>query len=195
MLLALPTSTVLRRIQSIALLLAVVGSGCARIGRARPVPLYPNPERARLSEELAQVEGPIRAVDGVDVELKGTTFQLLPGCHVVMLSPKIGAGDGNGAWSADIGLVVYAFRMKPGRFYSIEPDARFGSAGHGTLKLVAYERKADGTSAGMVGVVRRPSDISACQAWAEEQGWEPASVVSDPSDQPPRVNTSSSHPK
>jgi len=147
---------------------------CSPIGRARPVPLYPNPEQPRPAETLSQLQGPIRVVDGADVESRGTTFQVLPGCHVVVLKPKIGAGSELGAWSADLGFVAYAFRMLPGRLYSIEPETSFGSAGHGTVRINAYERSADGSVASTVMPIRGDGDVEVCQAWAESAGYRPS---------------------
>lgn len=164
------------RALSAAALAALLIPACSGIGRARAVALYPEPERGRAPEAVARLEGPIRAVDGVRVETKGTTFELLPGCHVVTMTPRVGGGNVSGSWSADFGLVVYAFRMVPGRTYSIEAEPRFGSAGHGNVKLNAYERNADGTIAGTVWPASGDDDIRACEGWAEAQGFGPAAV-------------------
>jgi hypothetical protein len=159
-------------------------SACSSIGRARPVPLYPHPEQSPPAEMLAQLQGPIRAVDGFDVESRGTTFDLLPGCHVVVLKPKIGAGSELGAWSADLGFVAYAFRMLPGRLYSIEPETSFGSAGHGSVRINAYERNADGSVSGTAVPIRDQAEVEACHAWAESAGYRPLPVGSKPAGAP-----------
>lgn len=151
-------------------------AGCSGIGKARAVALYPNPEQARAPEAVARLEGPVRAIDGVDVEMKGTTFELLPGCHVVTMTPTIGEGNVSGAWSATFGRVVYAFRMKPGKTYSIDPEPRFGSAGHGSVRLRSYERNADGTIAGALHPAASDEDVQACEAWAEQAGFVDSSI-------------------
>lgn len=156
--------------------------GCSGIGRARPVALYPSPDQARPPETVSRLEGPVRAVDGVDVEARGTTFELLPGCHVVTMTPTIGDGNVSGAWSADFGRVLFAFRMKPGRLYSIDPEPRFGSAGHGSVRLRSYERNADGTIVAQLRPVVSSEDIQACRAWAEGEGWSGSEVSRAPGD-------------
>lgn len=163
----------------------------------RPVALYANPELAK--DGIAQLQGPIRAVDGQDVEAKGAAFALLPGCHVVTVKPKIGEGSQEGSWSADLGLVVYAFRMEAGRLYSIEPVARFGSAGHGTVTLMAYERDPDGRVVRAIAPAEHDRDIEACVAW-QEQGRPGARDLlfpsgSDATTRAPTATLSSSFPK
>lgn len=192
-------STTYRALGVLAFALAATAAGalvgCAPIGKVRPVALYPDPQHPRPAETVALLQGPIRAVDGLDVEARGTAFQVLPGCHVVVLKPKIGAGSELGAWSADLGLVTYAFRMTPGRAYSIEPEASFGSAGHGTVKLFAYERNPDGSVAGTFAPVRGQAEVEACQAWATAQGFRPFPLGSEPADATPRANAMSSFAK
>lgn len=95
---------------------------------------------------------------------------LLPGCHVVVVKPKIGAGDGQGAWSADLGRVVYAFSMRAGKLYSIEAVPVFQSAGHGTVTLRAYERNGDGSAVRSVGAVAQEREIAACLAGQDAAG-------------------------
>jgi hypothetical protein len=180
-----------------AALVLTVPPGCSGIGRARPVALYPNPDQARPPQTLARLEGPIRAVDGVDVESRGTTFELLPGCHVVTMTPTIGDGNVSGAWSADFGRVLYAFRMKPGKLYSIDPEARFGSAGHGSVRIRSYERNADGTLVAGLRPVASAEDIQACEVWAEAQGWAGSQVRRTPGDtaETPSASSGASFPE
>jgi hypothetical protein len=165
---------------SYAAWILILSAGCSGIGKARAVALYPNPEQARAPESVARLEGPIRSIDGVDVEMKGTTFELLPGCHVVTMTPTIGDGNVSGAWSADFGRVVYAFRMKPGKTYSIDPEPRFGSAGHGSVRLRSYERNADGTISGALSPAASDEDIDACEVWGEKQGFAGSAVCPAP---------------
>lgn len=175
----------------------IVAAGCSGIGRARAVALYPNPEQARSPESVARLEGPIRAIDGVDVEMKGTSFELLPGCHVVTMTPTIGDGNVSGAWSADFGRVVYAFRMKPGKTYSIDPEPRFGSAGHGSVRLRSSERNADGTIVTALRPATSDEDLRACEVWAEAQGLAGAKLRPSPDgpQETPSATTGASFPE
>ena len=151
---------------SLAMLIGLFASACGTVGRVRAFPLYPGAEHPRAPERLARLEGPIQLVDALDVEAYGTVFDVLPGCHVVTLRRTIGdLSQNGGAWWSDLGWRSYAFRMKAGRLYSIEYATSFGSAGHGTLTLTAYERDARGQVLSTVGLVRTQVDIEACRAW------------------------------
>jgi len=154
--------------------LALALSGCGHVGRRRAFPLYPNPERPRPPGTLAELQGPVGTVDGVDVEPYGTTFALLPGCHVVTLRRRIGQGDASGgAWAAELGTMTYALRMRPGYRYSIDFDVRFRSAPHGTMTITANEWDASDRLVAQFPRVRGDADIEACEEWA---GWAPPSL-------------------
>ena len=145
--------------------LALALSGCAGFGQPRAFAFYPNPEHPRDRTTLAQLQGQIATIDGVDVEPYGTVFDLLPGCHVVSLRRKVGEGDQSGAWMADLGPRFYAFRMQSGYLYTIDISVRFGSASHGTLTITAAERDAAGRVVRKVPLVRGARDVEACRAW------------------------------
>ena len=150
-------------ILQLALPLAAALSGCGHLGKAQPVPLYPNPDQPRPPESLAHLQGPIAKVDGVDVEPYGTVFDLLPGCHVVTLRRKVGEGGVSGAWMADLGTIIYPFHMRPGFLYTIDVSVRFRGASHGTMTIAAEERDASGALVSRVKPARRRQDIEACR--------------------------------
>ena len=167
-------------------LLAVVPSGCVRRGQGRAYPLYPNPDQPRQPETLVRLEGPIATVDGQEVASNGTAFDLLPGCHVVILRRKLGESNGNGAWSADLPRIVYAFQTIGGHSYEIEVVARFGNsttkgvaddghirvnaeimgptggATHGQVTITAKERDSAGTVLKVLPPARGQKNIEAC---------------------------------
>ena len=145
------------------MLLAAVSSGCEHLGRARPVPLYPNPTAPRPPESLAHLQGPIAEVDGIDVEPYGTVFDLLPGCHVVTLRRKVGEGSVSGAWMADLGTVIYTFHMRPGFLYTIDVSARFRGSSHGSLTITAEERDPCGALVSRMVPVQSWQDVEACE--------------------------------
>jgi hypothetical protein len=113
------------------------------------------------------------------------------------MTPTIGDGNVSGAWSADFGRVLYAFRMKPGKLYSIDPEARFGSAGHGSVRIRSYERNADGTLVAGLRPVASAEDIQACEVWAEAQGWAGSQVRRTPGDtaETPSASSGASFPE
>jgi hypothetical protein len=125
---------------ALPLLLAGALSGCEHIGKARPVPLYPDPAEPRPPESLAHLQGPIAEVGGIDVEPYGTVFDLLPGCHVVTLRRKVGEGSVSGAWMVDLGTVIYTFHMRPGFLYTIDVSVRFRGSSHGSMTITARTR-------------------------------------------------------
>ncbi len=178
---------------ALAALFASALWGCGSIGQIRAYPLYANPEQPRQPQTLARLEGPIATVDGRDVASKGTVFELLPGCHVVTLRHKIGEGVDDGAWSADLSTIVYAFRMRRGHRYSIDTSVRFGpgsqlapgdesqvhvnveilgAAGstHGQLTIAAREREPTGAVVSVLPPSRGGKDIEACKSWVAEEG-------------------------
>jgi hypothetical protein len=152
------------------LLAAAGGVAC---GHLQPVdhPLYPGP--ARPSGEVARLSGPLALVDGADVSGLGSSFALLPGCHVVELQKRIGEGSTSGAWSADLRHRVYAFKMQAGHSYEIDVQLRSGneSVGNGTVgavKITAVERDARGTAVGFLAPVRNNAEVQACRASADD---------------------------
>lgn len=68
---------------SSGLVLAVTILGCIA-GEGRGYPLYPTTDAGPMApSRVARLAGYVRFVDGVDVSEHGTTFELLPGCHLV----------------------------------------------------------------------------------------------------------------
>jgi hypothetical protein len=154
------------------LLAAAGGVTCSHFPSAVH-PLYSGP--ARLAGEVATLTGPVARVDGADVSRLGSSFALLPGCHVVELQKKIGEGSTGGAWSAELGHMVYALQMKAGYSYEIaaQLQAGNGGVGNGTVsgaKLTAVERDARGRVQGTVAPVRNDADVQACRASADDRG-------------------------
>jgi hypothetical protein len=149
-----------------ALPFLVALSSCAGFGQPHAFAFYPNPEHPRDRATLAQLQGQIATIDGVDVEPYGTVFDVLPGCHVVSLRRKVGEGNLSGAWTADLGPRFYAFRMRSGYLYTIDISVRFRSASHGTMTILAAERDGTGRVVQEVPLVRGYQDIEACRAWA-----------------------------
>jgi len=146
-------------------MLALGGDMACAHFQAATYQLYEGP--GRPTEEVARLGGPVATVDGVDVSRLGSSFALLPGCHVVVLKKKVGEGGVGGAWSADLGHIVYAFRMKAGHAYEIDIHTQPGNGGVGNanvgdVKIKAVERDLRGTSLGAVTPVRNQAEIEAC---------------------------------
>ena len=158
-------------------LLALAASGC--VGQVRAVPLYPNHGQRFAHDKLAMLQGPIGTVDGLNVESMGTSFDLLPGCHLVTLRSKIGEGNERGAWSADLHPMLFAFKMKPGYLYAFDYHADFDSAGHGQLVMAARELDPSGATVSLTLPVRDGRDIDECRSWGQVY-YSPASQTNPP---------------
>jgi hypothetical protein len=147
--------------------LALAGSiGCRHIGPT-PYVLYPGP--AQAPERVATLDGPVATIDGTDVSQHGSTFALLPGCHVVVLQARIGEGGMGGAWSTVIQHRTYAFQMKAGHTYAIQVrlksgDQSLGTGSVGEAKIEAFERDEKGQKVGALAPVRSNADVEACHA-------------------------------
>ena len=146
--------------------LALASSGACAHFQAAPRSLYPGPERP--AAEVARLSGPVARVDDVNVSHHGSAFALLPGCHVVVLKRNVGEGGVGGAWSADLGLVVYVFRMKAGNSYEIELHTQPGNGGVGNanvggVKVKAFERDGRGKALATVEPVRKEDEVEACR--------------------------------
>lgn len=163
-------------------LFVVVVGACSHFQPATH-PLYAGPTRP--THEVARLSGPIATVDGVEVSRVGTSFSLLPGCHVVELRRRIGEGTTSGAWSAELRYTQYAFRMKAGASYEIEVqlqpgNAAMGSANVGGVLIEAVERDPSGKVVGVVSPVRKPAEVDACLAWDQQDQAVPADPVAAP---------------
>ena len=123
----------------------------------------------REPAKFARLTGIVATVDGLDVESKGNTFDLAPGCHVVTLVRRIGQGGDHEAWSVDLPRWAYAFKMTGGRVYSIEHRVQMGSDRNGTAAISAQERDGNGAIIGPVAPSRGAQDIEDCKQWEKAQ--------------------------
>jgi len=151
------------------LALALAAPACRRIGTTPAYPLYPN-AGAVPPDRLARLSGPIASVDGQDVATKGSSFDLLPGCHVVVLQHNIGEGSSSGAWVATFGRLVYAFKMRPGHAYLVGSERGESTGPMTWVRIIARERGPEGRAV-QVPLARTQSDIDDCKSWARGQGF------------------------
>ena len=156
------------RIASTFALAGLLAAGSCRHFQRDAHPLYEGAPRP--STEVARLSGPIAKVDGVDVSELGGIFALLPGCHIVQLRARIGEGTGTGAWTEEIGRVVYAIAMRAGRVYVIDVELKaggsassVGNAGIGGIKLRAVEQDAEGKVVAKLSKARTKADIEKCR--------------------------------
>jgi hypothetical protein len=131
-------------------------------------PLYPKVGGGPGADKVALLRGPIAFVDGNSVAGKGSTFELLPGCHVVQLQRNVGAGSEGGAWSATIPQIVFAFQMKPAHTYAVRTQADDSGGPYGRLEIFAQEYAPDGSRTRVP--LAGDYEINACKTWAQSQG-------------------------
>ena len=138
--------------------------GCLAPQR-RGVSLY-RAEQRLPRERVALLEGPIQAVDGVDLGSSGNaTFELLPGCHLVKLGGHIGKFDQHyGGYVAVVPPRYYALPMQAGASYifELQPGASLGKGSTTPLRLTAEERNRQGRIRALV-PIRERADVEACQ--------------------------------
>ena len=125
------------------LALSLVSTSCA-IGPTRGVPLYAG-ERRPL-ETVATLRGPVLEVDGRPVSSRERSFELLPGCHVIVSGGSVGHGADREAWIAHLPTTVFAIRMQAGSTYNVvfDIDPALGRGPIGTGQILATERDAQG---------------------------------------------------
>lgn len=140
-------------------------------------PLYPNPHVRPPSEDLAYLTGtcvggecnppPIKYVDGKDVSSYGSAFDLLPGCHIVMLSTTFVVSNSQFIFSASSTPVVLPIRMKAGHTYSIGRHLVTNGPGspEGHIVTTARDEDLHGSSE-RIEPAHSPEEIVACKEWS-----------------------------
>jgi hypothetical protein len=129
-----------------AFAVATVALGCLHHS-AGSYPLYDPAAPRRPSTEVARLVGPIASVDGRDVRDLGRSFELLPGCHIVVTQKQM--LDFGQAESLDRALflpVTFAFQMKPSHAYVIDPPERVGGS-NGVPLIRAHAEAPNGLKA------------------------------------------------
>lgn len=142
-------------------------TGCALLagcvsGSGRGYPLHglePRPP----STQVVQLQGYVHYVDDVDVSKLATSFEVLPGCHLIRTPESWGKMDIAGGIIIETGEQLLALPMKGGHFYLVEVVATniSGPVGEGYLR--ASERDPSGEVTRTWGPVTSQADIDACR--------------------------------
>jgi hypothetical protein len=152
---------------SLTFAVATFALGCHPAVDTPGVPLYPNGATTRLPRnQIAQVAGPIAKIDGQDVSEQGGVFDVLPGCHVVVLDTRPSADayslSSGMYWSGQYDATIYAFRTKPGARYVIRRDLQTQGSGQGRVVLSAREEEPGGLVTDLFPATSA-DDIKACK--------------------------------
>lgn len=133
---------------------------------AEAYPLYPKIDAGPGPGKVALLRGPIAIVDGESVSRKGTSFELLPGCHLVALETSVGEGEAKGNSVLNPPQIIFAFEMRPGYLYTIDAGAEV-TGGARKPQVVALAHAPDGS---VVSVPRASgASVKACREWAKSQ--------------------------
>jgi hypothetical protein len=128
-------------------------------------PLYsaidPPPER----DEVARLVGAVQYVDGQKVSSFGNTFELLPGCHVVVTQRNWGRTEG--AFVATVvptGRSSFAIPMRAGYEYVVDVEVIDQSDPQGAAQYFAYERAPDGNTSRRFPAAQSEREVVDCLA-------------------------------
>lgn len=138
------------------LLLACVG------GSSRGTPLYPDRGQPPSITEVAQLVGDIETVDGKSV--RGRSFELLPGCHVVTTPTSWGQHEQYSTMSGNLPKHTFVINMQPNRSYVLEYELTSRTGNGGNMVLHAFEQDAAGTKTAGLAPVSEQADIDKCMA-------------------------------
>ncbi|GEM_PF-1528736 len=141
------------------------------VERERGYPLYPASDPAPTRAEVAVLTGYVRTVDGVDVSRYGSTFRLLPGCHVVG-TPRAWAHTEStqGAVVVKTGEVSFALPMRAGYTYVVEVDVEPLRTVSGGARLIASERSPEGAVTRQFSPLGASPGAASCPAEAPARG-------------------------
>jgi len=149
---------------------AGLAAGCRKVGGTVGYPLYPNSNARLPADRVAQIEGPILLIDDQKVAAKGRVFDVLPGCHVVVMENNVTLGSSEGGWAFNVGHIVFAFESKPAHAYSIRVEVADSTGPYSTGSIKARERGPSGQVA-ILHPARGQQDIDDCRRWATSQGY------------------------
>lgn len=143
------------------------GAACLVHGAAPAYALYQPPRLE--SNQVALLLGSIATVDDKDVSAHGSTFELLPGCHIITTQTKLLAFDSNGvstpqgSVTGTLPRLVYAIEMGPGHTYVIERQIQTVGGNGADVQITARDVAADGQSVELL-ATRSLNALAACRA-------------------------------
>jgi hypothetical protein len=137
-------------------------TGC--VTGARGFPLYSSDGSYRKSSEVAKLYGEFSTIDGRNVVRGGQSFELLPGCHVVVTRRTWVRGSTFGGMVANTPSFAFAMKMQANRTYVVEWESQIPTGLGGSIKLVAEELDADGTVVAAIEPTTNDASLQDCLA-------------------------------
>jgi hypothetical protein len=129
--------------------------------------LYEPATPRRPPAEVARLYGPVASVDGRDVSALGRSFELEPGCHVVVTLKEMLEFDNAASVSGQFPPMTYAFRMRAAHAYVIEHPTSTVGGNQAITWLDAHEEAPDGQKLPL-GPTTSDRVVEACKAWSPE---------------------------
>jgi hypothetical protein len=152
---------------SLCLILAVCAvaltwTGCVA-GEPGSYPLYPLTDGPLPPGKVARLVGYVKYVDGQSVSDHGSSFDVLPGCHLVGTPSTWGQPNGlsGRVVYATTGRLTFALPMKAGYQYEIrvEDTLRIRL----TVRVVSHETNARGETTRTFSPAKSARDIELCR--------------------------------
>lgn len=111
----------------------------------KPIPWYLPTEPAPAQEQLAHLAGYVQVVDGRDVSSLGTSFDLLPGYHVVQTPSRWAHTELNvGGMYCITGRLSYTIQMRAGYWYVGQVDMEKTGGDTYKCRVRVYENDGQG---------------------------------------------------
>jgi hypothetical protein len=151
----------------IALAAFALAASCLT-GRTRGYALYPATYPPPQPDETAMLAGYVEIVDGQDVSDHGSTFELLPGCHLVGTPTAWGSFTNAGGVAVKTGHLTFALPMKPARQYIVAIRTAQLTGPTGSAVVEATEKDLKGNTIQVVLPARSQTDVDACREAAAQ---------------------------
>lgn len=162
-----------RRSRGLLIVLAMISASACITGTRRGYPLYPNPPLIE-QQRVAFLTGYVLEVDGKDVSAQGRSFDLLPGCHIVVTPSKSGTMDSTAGVVITTGPRTFAIPMKAAHSYVIEVgvSGTFGELS-GSGYLLGREIDEAGNTTRKFAPAASPQDVQDCMREAQNMSMAP----------------------
>ena len=137
--------------------------GCASGPPPRGHALYTHAQGPKQPSEVAQLAGPIVAVNGKNVTSLGDRFEVLPGCYIVEVQPPMQRNDHKMVFATNTEPIPFAVAARAGHSYVIRSEY---IEQMGTLRLLLEgdEQDMNGSSVGKFGPAQSAGELQQCAA-------------------------------
>jgi len=139
-------------------------TGCLT-GSSRGHALYPAIDPPPKQDEVARLTGYVERVDGREVSSFGSSFDLLPGCHIVQTPTEWGTFGGVGGVVMKTGNLVFPLPMQAAHQYVIAIRTTDTSGPVANAVVEATETDLDGNIIHVFSPAQSVAEVDACSTW------------------------------